>query len=73
MRSAGDVVQRWRCGADPGLGIEVGSGKPGPFNAITDVPGVKVGHCTLIEGEGALRPDSGPVRTGVTASTATAS
>ena len=37
-------------------------GTPGAFNAITDVPGVLVGHTTLIEGEGAKA-----VRTGVTA------
>lgn len=37
-------------------------GTPGPFNALTDVPGVLVGHATLIEGEGAHA-----VRTGVTA------
>src|SRR5450631_1290142 len=42
-------------------------GTPGPLNAITDVPGVEVGYQTLIDGEGALRPDHGPVRTGVTA------
>ncbi|MFF0477736.1 P1 family peptidase [Streptomyces sp. NPDC004284] len=40
------------------LGIPL-DGTPGPWNAITDVPGVEVGHVTLIEGEG--------VRTGVTA------
>ena len=34
-------------------------GTPGPRNAITDVPGVEVGHRTLIEGDN--------VRTGVTA------
>ncbi len=42
-------------------------GTPGPLNAITDVAGVEVGHTTVIEGEGALRVGSGPVRTGVTA------
>ena len=42
-------------------------GRPGPSNAITDVPGVEVGYATLIEGEGALRVGGGPVRTGVTA------
>jgi len=41
------------------LGIEIGDIKPGPQNAITDVPGVRVGHVSLIEGE--------DVRTGVTA------
>ena len=29
------------------LGIEAGVFPPGPFNAITDVDGVKVGHVTL--------------------------
>lgn len=42
-------------------------GRPGPFNAITDVAGVLVGMTTLIEGEGPLVPGKGPVRTGVTA------
>lgn len=42
-------------------------GTPGRFNAITDVPGVKVGHTTLIRGEGPLVVGQGPVRTGVTA------
>jgi D-aminopeptidase len=47
-------------------GIVIGDGTPGPLNAITDVQGVRVGHTTLIEGEGALEVGSGPVRTGVT-------
>ena len=41
-------------------------GQPGALNAITDVTGVRVGHTTLVRGEGALRPGAGPVRTGVT-------
>ncbi len=41
------------------LGIVVGILPPGKNNAITDVPGVRVGHVTLIKGES--------VRTGVTA------
>jgi D-aminopeptidase len=41
------------------LGIEPGTLPPGPVNAITDVPGIRVGHSTLIEGTG--------IRTGVTA------
>jgi len=41
------------------LGIEPGILQPGPLNAITDIEGVRVGHRTLIEGEG--------IRTGVTA------
>ena len=39
----------------------------GDYNAITDVPGVSVGHVTRIEGDGALVPGKGPVRSGVTA------
>ena len=41
------------------LGIAPGVFAPGDLNAITDVPGVRVGHVTLIEGD--------RVRTGVTA------
>ena len=47
------------------LGITFG-GQAGPLDAITDVPGVEVGHTTLISGEGALVTGKGPVRTGVT-------
>jgi len=42
-------------------------GVPGPWNAITDVPGVEVGYETLIDGDGPLVQGLGPVRTGVTA------
>jgi D-aminopeptidase len=48
-------------------GIRIGPFTPGAHNAITDVPGVRVGHVTLNSGEGPLRIGSGPVRTGVTA------
>ena len=48
------------------LGIVIGRGAPGPLNAITDVAGVRVGHTTLIEGEGPLVTGRGPIRTGVT-------
>ncbi len=41
------------------FGIITGILNPGPLNAITDVPGVKVGQVTLIEGDS--------IRTGVTA------
>ena len=41
------------------FGIEPGVLPPGKWNAITDVPGVQVGHLTLIEGDS--------IRTGVTA------
>jgi D-aminopeptidase len=49
------------------LGFSIGQIPPGPWNAITDVPGVRVGHTTLIEGDGPLVVGKGPVRTGVTA------
>lgn len=49
------------------LGIRIGTFQPGPHNAITDVPGVLVGHVTLIRGKGKLVVGQGPVRTGVTA------
>lgn len=49
------------------LGIRIGTLPTGPLNAITDVSGVCVGHTTLIQGEGALVPGKGPVRSGVTA------
>lgn len=40
-------------------GVAIGVLQPGQWNAITDVPGVAVGHTTLVRGDG--------VRTGVTA------
>ena len=40
-------------------GVKIGVLSPGTLNAITDVPGVSVGHVTLIEGNN--------IRTGVTA------
>ena len=49
------------------LGIKVGVLPPGPLNAITDVTGVRVGHCTVWEGAGPGRRGAGPARTGVTA------
>lgn len=48
------------------LGIIVGEMSPGPLDAITDIQGVRVGHTTLISGEGPLTPGAGPIRTGVT-------
>jgi len=47
-------------------GIVLGRLQPGPLNAITDVAGVRVGHTTLIRGEGPRVVGEGPVRTGVT-------
>src|SRR3546814_6178218 len=40
-------------------GVVIGTLPTGPLNAIVDVPGVRVGHATVIEGDS--------VRTGVTA------
>lgn len=40
------------------VGLHVGILQPGRWNAITDVEGVRVGHCTIIEGDN--------VRTGAT-------
>jgi D-aminopeptidase len=48
------------------LGIVIGEGTPGPLNAITDIAGIRVGHTTLIAGDGELVVGQGPVRTGVT-------
>jgi D-aminopeptidase len=48
------------------LGIEIGLGRPGPLNAVTDVAGVRVGCTTLVSGDGPLVSGEGPVRTGVT-------
>ena len=48
------------------LGIRIGRPEPGPLYAITDVAGVRVGHTTVISGDGPLRVGKGPVRTGVT-------
>lgn len=48
------------------LGIRIGHGQPGANNAITDVAGVRVGHTTLISGDGRLQVGRGPIRTGVT-------
>jgi D-aminopeptidase len=41
------------------LGVVVGRLPTGPLNALTDVPGVRVGHTTIVEGDS--------IRTGVTA------
>lgn len=40
--------------------------EPGPLNALTDVPGVAVGHVTMIKGDGAWQAGHGPFRTGIT-------
>ena len=48
------------------LGIRIGELASGPEDAITDVEGVRVGHSTIVRGEGPLVVGEGPVRTGVT-------
>ncbi|WP_457091374.1 DmpA family aminopeptidase [Microvirga sp. P5_D2] len=40
------------------VGLACGALPAGPLNSIADVPGVRVGHCTLVQGD---------IRTGVTA------
>jgi D-aminopeptidase len=49
------------------LGFSIGHFPVGTANAITDVGGVRVGHTTLVIGDGPLEVGKGPVRTGVTA------
>lgn len=56
---AGAFAQENGRGRIRDFGIQPGVFKTGTYNAITDVPGVKVGQVTLIEGD--------DVRTGVTA------
>lgn len=63
--ASNDVTEQTRIRARA-LGLRLGQLEPGPLNAITDVPGVTVGHVTLMRGEGSLLPGQGPVRTGVT-------
>ncbi len=48
------------------LGLEIGVLPSGPNDAITDVEGVRVGHSTIIRGDGPLIVGEGPLRTGVT-------
>ena len=64
--SDGPANAKPRCRARD-LGLPLGRFRPGRWNAITDVAGVKVGHATIIRGHGALEVGRGPVRTGVTA------
>jgi len=48
------------------IGLTIGALPIGHWNAITDVPGVRVGQVTVSHGSGPLRPGLGPARTGVT-------
>ena len=61
---AGLLAQSPARARDLGIPLE---GRPGRYDAITDVAGVEVGATTLIEGSGKLVVGRGPVRTGVTA------
>ncbi len=36
------------------FGISIGTMETGRWNALTDVPGVRVGHCTVLSGDGPL-------------------
>jgi D-aminopeptidase len=58
----GDLRKRAR-----DLGVVIGNITPGSNNAITDVAGVEVGHCTVSFGTSDDPPGKGPARTGVTA------
>jgi D-aminopeptidase len=49
------------------MAIEIGIMPTCELNSICDVPGLKVGHVTLMEGDGPLIRGEGPIRTGVTA------
>jgi D-aminopeptidase len=65
-RAAGTATAQQPAERARDLGVPF-DGTAGPLDAITDVPGVTVGHATIIRGSGRLTPGKGPVRTGVTA------
>ena len=48
------------------LGIHIGSLPPGPTSSVLDVPGVGLGHTTLVRDEPAPPVGRGTARTGVT-------
>ena len=48
------------------LGIQIGYLPTGALNSICDLPGLRIGHSTIVRGEGKLVRGQGPVRTGVT-------
>ncbi len=53
-------------GASARSPVHTGIFPSGPVDGITDVPGIRVGQITKIEGNGPLVPGRGPVRTGAT-------
>jgi len=65
MAATGPANQARRCRIRD-LGVRVGRFDPGKFNAITDVPGVLVGHETVLHGEPSGDRVAGIARTGVT-------
>lgn len=70
LATAVPAVAEPRAEASPPRARELGvpfDGTPGRWNAITDVVGVRVGHATVISGDGMAQDEHGPVRTGVTA------
>src|ERR1700678_4729192 len=60
------IVLAGGAGVDARSPVTVGTLPAGPVDGITDVPGVRVGQVTKIEGNGPLVPGVGPVRTGAT-------
>jgi D-aminopeptidase len=66
IENTGSQVEPGRRPRAREIGLSIGRLVPGKWNAITDVAGIRVGHTTLIEGEGSLVVGKGPVRTGVT-------
>ena len=48
------------------LNLNLGILERGAQNSITDVTDVRVGHTTIISGDGSLRSGQGPIRTGIT-------
>jgi len=48
------------------LGLHLGRLPEGRTDSIRDIPGLEVGHVTLVSGEGPLVVGRGPVRTGLT-------
>jgi len=65
-RAGAAIPGATRKGRPRELGVRIGRLPAGAWNAITDVPGVTVGHATIVRGEGPLVVGKGPVRTGVT-------
>ena len=53
-----EIKEEWRItpsGLTRGRGLGLAfPGRPGPFNAITDIANVEVGYTTLIRGSGPL-------------------